>query len=115
MITLQTPYYAVIFSSLKSDSLQGYEEAAQRMEVLSAAQPGYLGMVHSVTDEGISVTTSYWQDLASLSAWKAQPEHLLAQQMGKEHWYDEYTIEIARIERAYCWERSGIDKASSSS
>ena len=111
MITLQTPYYAVIFSSLKSDHLQGYDEAAQRMEVLSAAQPGYLGMVHAVTDEGVSVTTSYWQDLASISAWKAQPEHLLAQQMGKKAWYDEYTIEIARVERAYCWERSGNNEA----
>ncbi len=105
MSVLQTPYYAVIFSSIKSDSLEGYAEAAQRMQVLSEAQPGYLGMVHAVTDEGISVTTSYWQDLASISAWKSQAEHQRAQQMGKSHWYDEYTIEIARVERAYHWAR----------
>lgn len=105
MMTLQTPYYAVIFSALKSDDQQGYDQAAQRMEVLSAAQPGYLGRVHAVTDEGVSVTTSYWQDLASISAWKGQTEHFLVQQQGKKCWYDEYTIEIARVERAYCWER----------
>ena len=105
MPTLQTPYYAVIFSSLKSDNLQGYSQAAQRMEVLSAAQPGYLGMVHAVTDDGVSVTTSYWQDLASISAWKAQSEHQEAQSMGKKQWYDEYTIEIARVERAYSWSK----------
>lgn len=108
MKTIQTPYYAVIFSSLKSDDLDGYDQAAQRMQVLSAAQPGYLGMVHAVTDEGVSVSTSYWQDLASISAWKAQSEHLLAQKMGKKRWYDEFTIEIARVERAYCWQRSEI-------
>jgi len=101
----QTPYYAVIFSSRKSDDLQGYTEAAERMQVLSNAQPGYLGMVHALTDDGISVTTSYWQDLASISAWKSQPEHVAAQQEGKARWYDEYTIEIARVERVYHWLR----------
>lgn len=108
-MTLQTPYYAVIFSSLKSDDLEGYDQAAQRMEVLSAAQPGYLGMVHAMTDEGISVTTSYWQDLAAISAWKTQSEHIAAQQMGKKQWYDEYTIEIARVERAYGWARAEVE------
>ena len=106
--TPAAPYYAVIFSSCKSSHLDGYAEMAERMQTLSAAQPGYLGMVHAVTDDGISVTTSYWQDLASISAWKANSEHQLAQQSGIAQWYDEYTIEIARVEKVYHWQRAEL-------
>ena len=52
-----------------------------------------------------SITSCYWQDLASISAWKANAEHQAAQDQGIARWYDEYQIEIARIERAYHWKR----------
>lgn len=41
---LQTPYYAVIFSTLLTDDTNGYLEAAERMEELAKHQKGYLGI-----------------------------------------------------------------------
>jgi len=75
------------------------------MQTLCEAQPGFLKMVHSTSDDGDSITSCYWEDLASISAWKANAEHQAAQDQGIAHWYDEYQIEIARIERAYHWKR----------
>lgn len=41
--TPSTPYYVVIFTSIRTDIEEGYEEMAQEMVRLAALQPGYLG------------------------------------------------------------------------
>jgi heme-degrading monooxygenase HmoA len=105
MKELDTPYYAVIFTSRKAANTQGYEKVAERMRTLCEAQPGFLSMVHATTDDGESVTSCYWEDLASISAWKVNLEHQDAQKKGIAQWYDEYRIEVARVERAYHWRR----------
>ena len=93
------PYYAVIFSSLRSDDHEGYDETAQRMVELAAQQPGFLG-VESVR-ETLGITISYWSDLESIRNWKTQADHLQAQKMGREKWYSEYKTRIALVERDY--------------
>jgi heme-degrading monooxygenase HmoA len=49
----------------------------------------------------MGITVSYWRDEASLLAWKQVAEHLLAQKLGKERWYEHYITRVARVERAY--------------
>ena len=95
------PYYAVIFTSLRTDYQQGYADTAKRMVELAALQPGFLG-AESVRDvEGLGITVSYWQDEVAIAAWKQQVEHRLAQERGKRDWYAGYRIRIAKVERAY--------------
>lgn len=101
--TPDPPYYAVIFSSLRTDGDDGYEAMSERMLKLAAGQPGFLG-VESARD-GLGITVSYWQDLESIRAWKAVAEHRQAQETGRERWYDRYTVRIARGEREYGFER----------
>ncbi len=98
------PYYAVIFTSLRTDYQQGYADTAKRMVELAALQPGFLG-AESVRDtEGVGITVSYWQDEAAIAAWKQQAEHRLAQERGKQDWYAGYRIRIAKVERAYSFD-----------
>ena len=95
------PYYAVIFTSLRTDYQQGYADTAKRMVELAALQPGFLG-AESVRDaEGLGITVSYWQDEAAIAAWKQQAEHRLAQERGKRDWYAGYRVRIAKVERTY--------------
>lgn len=101
--TPPTPYYAVIFTSLRTDIDQGYGDMAERMVELAAQQAGFLGVESA--REGVGITVSYWQDLASIKAWKANTEHLLAQQTGRSDWYRQYKTRIAKVERDY-----GFDK-----
>lgn len=93
------PYYAVIFTSLRTEGDQGYGAMAERMVALAAQQPGFLG-AESVRD-GLGITVSYWADLESIAAWKQQAEHLQAQRLGRERWYADFRVRIARIERDY--------------
>ena len=95
------PYYAVIFTSLRTDYQQGYADTAKRMVELAALQPGFLG-AESVRDaEGLGITVSYWQDEAAIAAWKQQAEHRLAQERGTRDWYAGYRVRIAKVERTY--------------
>lgn len=71
------PYYAVIFSSLRTAGDDGYGAMSDRMLELVARQPGFLGVESA--REGLGVTVSYWQDLESIRQWKVQAEHLQAQ------------------------------------
>ena len=95
------PYCAVIFTALRSGGDHGYDAMAEDMGDLAAQQPGYLGVESTRDAEGLGITVSYWQDEASLKAWKDVSTHLLAQKLGKTRWYDHYTVRIAKVERAY--------------
>ncbi len=101
--TPQPPYYAVIFSSLRTDVEAGYHETALRMLELAAEQPGYLG-VEGVR-EGLGITISYWDSLEAIRNWKQQSEHLVAQQKGRTDWYSAYKTRICKVERDYGFEK----------
>jgi heme-degrading monooxygenase HmoA len=96
----EPPYYAVIFSSLRTAGDQGYGAMAERMEELARAQPGFLGLESARDAGGLGITVSYWRDEASIAAWKAQAEHVVAQARGKRVWYEAYELRVARVERA---------------
>ena len=93
------PYYAVVFTSVRTPVDEGYAEMAAAMDELAARQPGYLGM-ESAHDE-VGITVSYWRDLDSVAAWKRAVDHVAAQKLGRERWYAMYRVRIARVEREY--------------
>ena len=94
------PYYAVIFTSeMRNDSGEGYSETAARMLDLASKQSGFLGFESARSGLGIAV--SYWRDLESIRRWKAQREHVLAQQKGRRDWYARYKVRIAKVERDF--------------
>ena len=98
--TPQPPYWAVIFTSRLGDAA-GYGAMADRMVELAAGQPGYLGIESTRDADGLGITVSYWRDEASLKAWKGVAEHLAAQRLGRERWYEHYELRVAKVERAY--------------
>ncbi len=99
--TPKPPYYAVVFSSQRTDGDNGYGQMAARMVELAASQPGFIGVESVRGDDGFGITVSYWKSADAIAAWKADVEHLAAQEMGKRAWYEHYELRIAKVERAY--------------
>lgn len=97
--TPQPPYYVTIFTSLRTPGDNGYEAMAATMEALTQRQPGFLGMESA--REGVGLTLCYWRDLESIRRWREQVDHAQAQRLGREKWYSEYRVRIARVEREY--------------
>jgi heme-degrading monooxygenase HmoA len=97
--TPKPPYYAVIFTSIKKEEGNGYEKMADTMLKLAAQQVGFLG-VEEARDE-VGITVSYWDSLDSITAWKQNSAHLIAQKNGQDIWYAAYQVRICRVERDY--------------
>lgn len=105
--TPSPPYFAVIFSSLRTPGDDDrYASTAARMIELVRQQPGFLGFESVRGDEGQGITVSYWSDLASIAAWKQQAEHLLAQQSGRDVWYSQFALRVCRVEDARTFRRA---------
>ena len=97
--TPEVPYYAVIFTTLRTDNDRGYGEMAEKMETLAKEQPGYLG-IESAREE-LGITVSYWESLEAIKNWKENLEHSYARKLGREKWYEKYHLRIAKVERDY--------------
>ena len=112
MVTDQSPnsngwperYFAVIFTaqrSLSGDDI--YDITADRMVLLARRQPGFLGVESVRGDDGIGITVSYWVDRDAIANWRQQAEHLAAQALGRQEFYDWYRVRVAEVvaERAF--------------
>lgn len=113
------PYYAVIFTSLRSADLErkeseqesefkaidqaanAYETTAQKMVELAKQQQGFLGL-ESVRDHtGFGITVSYWDSFENIAKWKRNIEHLQAQARGRKEWYSQLKVRICKVEKDY--------------
>lgn len=101
--TFEKPYYAVIFSSQRvadePKSRNEYAEMSEKMLAMAKDLKGFLGVESLRSESGFGITISYWKTEEDIKNWKADGEHRLAQQLGRESWYESYTTRICKIER----------------
>lgn len=102
--TPEPPYYAVIFTSVRTGTDDGYSKMSNEMERLVKQQPGFLGF--DSAREVTGITVSYWKDLKSIKHWRDNPEHQIARLIGKKKWYKYYAVRIAKVEREYLFEKA---------
>ena len=98
--TPEPPYYAVIFTSQRTDVDDAYGAMAERMVELASQQPGFLGVESARDAGGLGITVSYWSSLEAIAAWRAHAEHRVAQASGRRKWYAHFELRVARVERA---------------
>lgn len=91
------PYYAVIFTSIKTTDDEGYADIAAQMMELAAQQPGFLG-VESARNE-IGITVSYWESLEAIANWRNHAAHKPVQQMGRDKFYAAFKTRVCKVER----------------
>lgn len=94
--TPEPPYYAVIFTSIRTSGDNGYGAMASKMVELASRQPGFLGVESA--RENVGITVSYWSDLESIQNWKENIEHQQAQKLGREKWYLSFKTRISKVE-----------------
>jgi heme-degrading monooxygenase HmoA len=105
--TPKPPYYAVIFTSVRTDGDNGYAAMSDKMLELAKEQDGFLG-VESARDE-LGITVSYWRDEQSIQKWKANVDHVVARQKGREQWYTEFKTRVSKVERDYSYSKPDLD------
>ncbi|MGW5664303.1 antibiotic biosynthesis monooxygenase family protein [Streptomyces sp. NPDC003758] len=101
----EPPYYAVVFTSVRTEDGDGYGDTAERLEELVTEVPGFLGMDQARTPGGLGITVGYFRDLAAIEEWRSDLEHRAAQKRGRAQWYEAYTVHVAKVERSHTFER----------
>lgn len=96
--TPPVPYFAVIFTSIRTEGNTDYGETATQVLELARQQPGFLGFESARQEIGISV--SYWSSLEAIAAWKQNAFHREAQKRARD-WYASFRVRVCRVEKEY--------------
>ncbi len=97
--------FAVIFTASEGEKDAGYEAMSERMRKIAFEDYGCKDFI-SVNEDGVSISISYWGSMMELKAWKEDVEHLEAQAMGREKWYQNYKVQVVEVLREYDMPRS---------
>jgi heme-degrading monooxygenase HmoA len=91
----------VFRSRLRPEHADEYAAVAERIHDLATRQPGFVSIKTFAADDGERVSIVAFEDWATHDAWRAHPEHLEAQRLGRERFYSEYSIQAGLVERGY--------------
>lgn len=99
----QSGYYAVIFSSTKSENLEGYQEMDELTMKLAHEQDGFLGY-ESCNNANQGIFISYWKSMEAISDWRNNMTHLKAKSNANQ-WYKRYLSQICKVESCHLMEK----------
>jgi heme-degrading monooxygenase HmoA len=80
-----------------------YEATGERMADLAGSMPGFLGMDYAEVQGGELLVVRF-ESHETLAAWRTHPEHLEAQQAGRDRFFASYSIEVCEEVRSYSFE-----------
>jgi heme-degrading monooxygenase HmoA len=66
----------------------------QRMHALVTTMPGFISVKMFTAEDGEVLALAEFESLDALKAWKEHPEHVVAQQRGREEFFAEYRAQI---------------------
>ena len=92
--------YAVIFKAEINELDEFYSRMAKRMKELAINECNCIEFT-SCTEGNTEIAISYWPNKESIRAWKNNPEHQQAQELGKSKWYKSYQVQIVEVLNQY--------------
>jgi heme-degrading monooxygenase HmoA len=95
----------VFRSRLRPDVREEYVALANRMNELARTMPGYISHKGFFADDGERVTIVEFESEEAMRAWRMHPEHREAQKLGRERFYDGYSIQVCEVKREANFER----------
>ena len=96
---------AVIFTSQRTDVKDNYLETNDELEKIAATLPGFIKTQSAREPNGFGISVSYWETMEDAKQYKQIPTHLMAQQNGRDIWYEWYDVKVCKVERAYAFKK----------
>lgn len=77
------------------------------MGEIVAVMPGYISSEDFISeDENRDLSIVHFESLEALEAWRTHPEHLEAQRLARELYFESYHIQVLTTVREYIFRRS---------
>ena len=92
--------YAFILKAKIKRLDKQYGEITALIKRLAIEKYGCIDYIHC-RDKHKEIVISYWPSLTQIEAWQNDPRNHLAQQLGREKWYDSYEMETVKRIKAY--------------
>ena len=96
---------AVFRSRLRPQHAEEFQELAEKMLALAETMPGFISYKLYTSDDGERASIVEFESPEQLQAWREHPEHLQAQRIGRERFYQEYSLLVAEPIRASRFQR----------
>ena len=98
----------VLFGTeLRADAdLTEYRARSRRMNELVRQIPGFISVKSYTSEDGDEVTIARFESQEALDAWRFHPEHMEAQRMGREDFYESYWVQACETIRDYGFHRN---------
>ena len=55
----------------------------------------------TVAENAFEIALSYWNSLQDIQAWHQDADHQVAQRIGKDKWYQSFSVEVCEIKTSY--------------
>lgn len=88
-----------VFRNRLRPDAKAYPDMAARMSELARSMPGYISHKGFVAEDGERVTLVEFESEEAQRAWRAHPEHVAAQKMGRQSFYAEFRLQICSVLR----------------
>ncbi len=82
-----------------------YPPLGKRMLELAESMPGFISYKNFRASDGEGVSVIEFDSQENLKAWQEHPEHRIAQQKGRDLFYDEFKVQVCTVEREYNFKR----------
>ena len=99
--TPEPPYYTVIFTSTRTAIDDGYTKLNDELWEDAQKLDGFIGAESMRGENGFGVTVLYFKDMDTIAEWSRYQKHIQAKELGKQKWYKDYRVRIAKVEREY--------------
>ena len=84
----------VFRSRIRPGIAERYYETADKMAAMARSMPGFISYKGFTSDDGERVTIHEWETPEHLKAWREHPDHKRVQAVGREEFYEEYSLHV---------------------
>ena len=95
----------VFRARLNPDAYAEYAPLATRMSELAKTMPGYIAHKVFTAEDGERVTIAEFETEEAMRNWARHPEHVAAQQQGRDKFYSEYRVQVCSVQRDSAYPR----------
>lgn len=88
-------------SRLRPEHTEEYERWAAKIHALAAQMPGFISIKTFTAEDGERVSIVEFESEETLLAWRNQPDHKQAQELGRKLFYSQYHIQVCQPVRDY--------------
>ncbi len=96
---------AVFRSRLRPEHAGEFQELADKLLKLARSMPGFISYKVYASEDGERASIIEFETPEQLRAWREHPEHVPAQQLGRERFYSEYSLHVSEPDRESLFKR----------